>query len=122
MSSSPLQSSPIVRKSLDIFLDNKKKRNYLKWGTINTVILSVLMYDIKNKCPFAYSKWYYIEYVVAGLFALSVLYYFTKFMFLWLTFEPIKGTQAQRKLLHFEDGGKLTGEFSEKVRFNMDYV
>lgn len=105
MNTSPLQSSPIVKKGLDIYLINKKKRNYLKWGSMNAVILSVLMYDIKNKCPFAYSKWYYIEYIVAGLFALSVLFYFTKYLFLWLTFEPIKGTQAQRKLLHFDDGG-----------------
>lgn len=111
MNTSPLQSSPIVKKGLDIYLTNKKKRNYLKWGSMNAVILSVLMYDIKNKCPFAYSKWYYIEYIVAGLFALSVLFYFTKYLFLWLTFEPIKGTQAQRKLLHFDDGGNFNIDF-----------
>lgn len=108
MSTSPLQSSPLVKKGLDIYLENKNKRNYLKWGTINAVFLAVMMYDIKNKCPFAYSNWYYIEYVAAGLLALSVLYYFIKYIFLWLTFEPIKGTQAQRKLLHFDDGGNLT--------------
>lgn len=105
MSTSPIESSPIVKKSLDIYLENKKKRNYLKWGSINAVFLSVMMYDIKNKCPFAFSKWYYLEYTIAGILALCVLYYFTKFIYLWLTFEPIKGTQAQRKLLHFEDGG-----------------
>lgn len=108
MNTSPLQSSPIVKKGLEIYLMNKKKRDYLKWGTINAVILSVMMYDIKNKCPFAYSKWYYIEYIVAGFLALSVLYYFIKYMFLWFRFEPIKGTPAQRKLLHFEDGGMNT--------------
>lgn len=105
MNTSLLQSSPIVKKGLDIYLMNKKKRNYLKWGSINTLILSVMMYDIINKCPFANSNWYYIEYFVAGLFAFSVLYYFIKYLVLWLTFEPIKGTQAQRKLLHFDDGG-----------------
>lgn len=112
MNTSPLQSSPIVKKGLDIYLINKKKRNYLKWGSINAVILSVIMYDIKNKCPFAYSKWYYIEYIAAGLFALSVLYYFLKYMFLWLTFEPIKGTTAQRKLLHFDDGGNTITKYN----------
>lgn len=106
MSTSLLQSSPIVKKSLDIYLDNKKKRNYLKWCAINCVFLSILMYDIRNKCPFASSKMYYIEYMVAGVFALSALFYFIKYMVLWLTFEPIKGTQAQRKLLHFDDGGE----------------
>lgn len=115
MSASPLQSSPIVKKSLDIYLDNKNRRNYLKWGFINAMILSVLMYDIKNKCPFSYSNWYYVEYVTAGLLAFSVLYYFTKFLFIWLTFEPIKGTQAQQKLLHFEDGGKYQFQSDSEV-------
>lgn len=64
------------------------------------------MYDIKQKCPFAFTKWYYLEYAAAVLLALSVFFYFTKYIYLWLTFEPIKGTQAQRNLLHFEDGGK----------------
>lgn len=123
MSASPLQSSPIVKKSLDIYLDNKNRRNYLKWGFINAMILSVLMYDIKNKCPFSYSNWYYVEYVTAGLLAFSVLYYFTKFLFIWLTFEPIKGTQAQQKLLHFEDGGKYQFQSdshdSERLKFEL---
>lgn len=105
MTTSPLQSSPIVKKGLEIYLTNKKKRNYLKWGSINSLVLSVMMYDIMNTCPFAYSNWYYIEYIAAGVLAFSVLYYFCKYLVLWFTFEPIKGTQAQRKLLHFDDGG-----------------
>lgn len=106
MSGSPLQASPIVNKGLDIYLKNKHKRQYLKWGLINAILLAAVMVDIRNKCPFAYSNWYYAEYVVAGVLSLSVSYYFMKYVHIWLTFEPIKGTLAQRKLLHFDDGGK----------------
>lgn len=104
--SSPNHSSPIVHKSLDIYLKNKQKRSYLKWGSINALILSIVMLDINNKCPFAFSYWFYLEYAIAGLLSLSVLYYFMNFVYTWLTFEPIKGTLAQRKLLHFNEGGK----------------
>lgn len=112
MNTSPLQSSPLVRKGLDIYLENKKKRNFIKWGSINAIILSVMMYDINKKCSYAQSKWYYIEYGIASLLALSVFYYFIKYMLMWLRFEPIKGTQAQRKLLHFEDGGNICKEIA----------
>lgn len=105
--SSPNQSSPIVHKSLDIYLKNKQMRNSLKWGSINLLLLSFVMFDINNKCPFAFTYWFYAEYAVAGLLGLSVLYYFTCYIYFWLTFEPIKGTPAQRRLLHFEDGGKV---------------
>lgn len=107
MTTSPLQSSPLVKKSLDIYLENKKMRNCIKWGSINAVVLSVMMYDINKKCPFAQSNWYYIEYGIAGLLALSVFYYFIKYMLMWFRFEPIKGTHAQKNLLHFEDGGNM---------------
>lgn len=103
---SPHQSSPIVGKGLDIYLQNKQKRNILKWGTINVLVLSVILFDISNKCPYAFSKWYYVEYVAAAILSLSVLYYFSKYFYFWITFEPLKGTSAQQKLLHFDDGGK----------------
>lgn len=105
--SPPNHSSPIVRKGLDIYLKSKRKRQYLAWGSINAVLLSIIVYDIRNKCPFAYSKWYYVEYAIAAFLGLSVLYYFSKYIFLWLTFKPIRGTQLQRKLLSFEDAGKI---------------
>lgn len=106
MSTSPLRASPIVNKGLDTILKNKRKRGYLKWGAINALFLSIVMFDIKNKCQFSYSNWFYTEYVVAGVLSLSLLYYFLKYFYVWLTFEPIRGTPAQRRLLHFDDGGK----------------
>lgn len=108
-STSSPSRSPIVDKSLGIYLQAKTSRSDLKWGTINVVLLSILLFDLSNKCPYAFSKWYYLEYAAAGLLGLSVLYYFSRYFFFWFTFEPINGTQEQRKLLHFDDGGKYGG-------------
>lgn len=99
--------SPIVEKTLRIHLQTKTSRNDLKWGSINVALLSILLFDISNKCPFAFSNWYYIEYAAAILLGLSVLYYFSRYFFYWFTFEPIKGTQEQRRLLHFSEGGEF---------------
>lgn len=102
------RKSPIVDKGLDINLQKKINRNSMKWGSINTLILSIILYDIKNKCPYSFSNWYYVEYAAAVLLGLSVLYYFLRYFCYWLTFEPLKGTTEQRRLLHFNEGGKIT--------------
>lgn len=104
---SPRQQSPIVRKGLDIILQNKEKYNYLKWGTINVLILSLLLIDITNRCPYSFSNWYYVEFVAAVILSLSIVFYLFKYLLFWITFEPVKGTAAQQKLLHFDDGGNL---------------
>lgn len=110
MSTSPQHFSPIVKKGIDIYLQNKQRRQYLQWGSANAVLLAMIMYDIRNQCQFAQSKWYYLEYVIAGMLGLSTLYYFAKYFVVWLTFDPIKGTQLQRRLLHFENNGKAAFE------------
>lgn len=120
MSCSPTKASPIVKKGLDIYLKNKQKRGYLKWGSLNAVLFAIVLYDIKNKCPFTFSNWYYVEYVFAGLLSLSVFYYFTKYIYVWLTFEPIKGTPAQRKLLRFDDGGEYY--CSNRMKLNRQLI
>lgn len=104
---SPRQVSAIVQKGLDINLQKKQKRTYLKWGTINVLILSLLLIDITNRCPYAFSNWYYVEYAAAVVLSLSIVYYLCGYLFFWITFEPVKGTAAQQKLLHFDDGGKF---------------
>lgn len=106
--SSIVRKSPIVDKGLQIYLQKKTNRSALKWGSLNIVILSIILFDIKNKCPYAFSNWYYLEYATAVLLGLSVAYYFAKYFYSWLTFEPLKGTSQQRRLLHFDEGGKLT--------------
>lgn len=103
-----LEQSSIVKNGLRIYLQNKQMRTFLKWGIINIAVLMIVLFDLSSKCPYALSKWFYIEYVAAALLGLSTLYYFSKYFYLWITFEPINGTIEQKHLLHFDDGGKFS--------------
>ncbi|XP_055605451.1 transmembrane protein 209 isoform X2 [Uranotaenia lowii] len=99
---SPTQRSPLVDRTLDLYLTNRRSRECLKWGTINVAILSVLLFDISNKCPYAFSNWYYLEYAASAILGCSVLYYFGRYFFYVFCREPLKGTEQQRKLLKFD--------------------
>lgn len=101
----PNERSEVVDKGLDIQLHTKTSRHALKWGLINVVILSVLMMDISNRCPFTYSKWFYVEYAAAGFLAISVLYQFGRYFHFIFSFQPIRGTVEQKRLLQFNDTG-----------------
>lgn len=104
-SRSPLQKNAIVDKGLSIYLQTRRKKYALKWGIINTLILLILLLDISSKCPYACSKWYYAEYMFAGLFGFSVAYNFSRYFYFLFSFDPIRGTDEQRKLLQFNENG-----------------
>ena len=65
-------------------------------------LLSVLLFDISNKCPYSFSQWYYLEYAAAAILGLSVVYYFGRYFYYVFSKEPLRGTEFQRKLLKFE--------------------
>lgn len=101
----PPKSSTIVQKGLNINLQNKQMRNYLKWASLNVLVLTILLMDLSNKCPYAFSHWYYVEYAAAALLMLSIFCYTLKYVYYLLTFDPIKGTSDQKRLLHFDEAG-----------------
>lgn len=104
--STPTKPSEIVAKGLELQLKAKQARQHLKWGAIHLGILAVLLFDIFNKCPYSFSQWYYVEYTAAVLVALSAFVYFLRYLFFAFSFEPIKGTLAQRDLMQFDEKGK----------------
>lgn len=99
----PTKRNQIVEKSLDLQMEAKMAKKSLIWGSINILLLAILLFDISNKCPFAVSKWYYIEYAAAGILAASVLCNFFKYLFYVLGKESVEGTKEQKNLLGFED-------------------
>lgn len=92
-----------MEKSLEFHLRTKKKKECVKWGGINATLLAILVFDISYKCPYSFSKWYYVEYAAIAILSLSVLCYLLKYLFYVLSSEPIKGSEIQRDLLHFDD-------------------
>ena len=80
----------------------KISRECFKWGSVNILLLSIVLFDISNRCPYASSKWYYVEYIAAGLLGLSAFYYFARYFYYLFCLEPVKGSEEQRKLLKFD--------------------
>ncbi|KXJ84119.1 hypothetical protein RP20_CCG017529 [Aedes albopictus] len=99
---SPSLRSPLVDRTLDLKLNIRRARECLVWGSINVGLLSVLLFDISNKCPYSFSQWYYLEYAAAAILGLSVVYYFGRYFYYVFSKEPLRGTEFQRKLLKFE--------------------
>lgn len=85
-------------------LNNHKKSQSLKWGAVNTLLFSIIIFDIRNKSPFDFSNWLYLEYAASMILASSMFYYFARYFYYLFSFEPLHGTDAQRKLLKFKDG------------------
>ncbi|XP_035794711.1 transmembrane protein 209-like [Anopheles albimanus] len=96
------QRSPIVNRTLELNLNKKRSRECLRWGTVNVLLLSMLLFDISNKCPYAFSHWYYVEYAAAAILGSSMLYYYGQYFYYLFSAEPIRGTEQQRRLLKFD--------------------
>ncbi|XP_067646124.1 transmembrane protein 209 isoform X2 [Eurosta solidaginis] len=98
-------SSPnkLVERGLDLHLRAKRAKECLRWGSINVVLLAVLLFDISNQCPYAHSKWFYLEYLAAALTGLGAFSCFLKYFLYIFHTNPILGTKEQKNLLKFED-------------------
>ncbi|TMW52904.1 hypothetical protein DOY81_002020 [Sarcophaga bullata] len=100
---SPLKQNALVEQSLDLKYRATKAHYYLRWGSFNVVVLAFLMFDISNKCPYAESKWYYVEYAVATIAGLSMLACFFKYFLYVFHTQPLQGTRQQKSLMKFDD-------------------
>lgn len=98
-----MTKNEILNKSLDLQLKTNQVRNYLKWGFINFIILIILWTDISNQCYYITSKWLYVEYAIIGLVTINLIVYILKYIYHLITFDPVKGTIEQKKLLEFDD-------------------
>ena len=93
ISSSPLTHCQVVERGLDLKLRTEKARYCLKWGTINVVLLAALLFDISNKCRSTNSFWWYVEYGLAAIMALSVFACFLKYFLCIYHTDSIHGEQ-----------------------------
>lgn len=95
--------SPVVNKSLDLRLWSKLSRDALKWSLLHAAILGILVYDVSNKCKYADSKLYWIEYFSIAIVSASLFYYIVRYIYYSVIWEPVVGTSDQKRLLQFED-------------------
>uniref|UniRef100_A0A336K9D8 CSON005613 protein n=1 Tax=Culicoides sonorensis TaxID=179676 RepID=A0A336K9D8_CULSO len=93
----------LLNQSLTRQVINNHKRNCVIFGSINAVLLSIIWFDISQKCPYSFSYWYYCEYAAAGILSLSLIYYILSYMYHRYFVSPLKVTEDQRKLLRLDE-------------------
>uniref|UniRef100_A0A182Y2C3 Uncharacterized protein n=1 Tax=Anopheles stephensi TaxID=30069 RepID=A0A182Y2C3_ANOST len=99
---SPVQCSPIVNRTLELNLSRKRSKECLRWGTVHILLLSVVLFDISNKCSYSFSNLYYVEYIAAAMLSCSMVYYYSCYFYYLFSTEPIRGTEQQRRILKFD--------------------
>nr|NP_648968.2 uncharacterized protein Dmel_CG6479, isoform A [Drosophila melanogaster]AAF49357.1 uncharacterized protein Dmel_CG6479, isoform A [Drosophila melanogaster]ADA53598.1 FI08815p [Drosophila melanogaster]AOQ09981.1 CG6479-RA [synthetic construct] len=97
---SPLSKNPVVQRSLDLRLQGAQARHYLKWCSINVVLLSLLLFDLWQACRSAYrTYWFLAECTITTLIGLSALACFGKYLWLWFGGDQVTGSDIQKWLL-----------------------
>lgn len=114
---SPHYKSPVVNRALNAYLVIKQRRDAFKLGLLNLFLISVVLFDLSNKCPNQFSKWFYLEYVAAVVLSLSVLYYFGRYFYLKFSFGTIETTVEQKALMSSTDTGLLNSpKYNESIK------
>lgn len=101
----PRQSRQLARFNVQESLEHRQKRvearNYLKWGFINIILLTLISFDLWQTClSMRNSLWYQTEFSVAICISLSAAACVGKY-FWWLLLDsaPLCVTEVQRCLL-----------------------
>ncbi|EDV39734.1 uncharacterized protein Dana_GF24321 [Drosophila ananassae] len=101
---SPLRKSPVVQRSLDFRLRSAQARHYLKWCSINVLLLSLLLFDLWQACRTVYrTYWFLLECTITSVVGLSAVACFVKYLWLWCGGDQVIGTDYQKYLLDGKD-------------------
>ncbi|KAG5310304.1 TM209 protein, partial [Acromyrmex insinuator] len=101
-----LTPKPQVQQLLDLRQMQCKARNSIMWFFINGVLLSIIVFDIFYG-GFAYKPIYWIEWCLASLFALNVVYHIIQYTWAILNLKPITLNSKQRPLLGVSEDDPL---------------
>lgn len=71
MSLSP--NSSLVRRTIDLNYENKKRANSLKWIAVNGILFAIFIYDLSCKCPGYTSILHYVELGLATVLAANLI-------------------------------------------------
>ncbi|KAH8380194.1 hypothetical protein KR009_009440, partial [Drosophila setifemur] len=120
--SSPLSRNPLVQRSLDLRLRSSQASHYLKWCSINLVLLSMLLFDIWKTCRSAQDSFCFkAECCAATLVCLSTVACFGKYVWLWVGGDPVVGTDSQKCLLDGKDDNSFRTVFARPSKKNRSY-
>ncbi|XP_017059140.1 transmembrane protein 209 [Drosophila ficusphila] len=119
---SPLSRNPVVQRSLDLRLRGAQARHYLKWCSINVVLVSLLLLDIWQACRSVYrTYWFLAECTITTLMALSALACFGKYLWLWFGGDQVIGTDSQKCLLDGQEENSFRTVSTRAVKKPRNY-
>ncbi|XP_050462419.1 transmembrane protein 209 [Cataglyphis hispanica] len=101
-----LTPKPQVQQLLDLRQTQTKARNSITWFFINSVLLSIIVFDIVYGGP-AYKPVYWIEWCLASIFGLNALYHIIQYTWATLSLKPIALSPKQRPLLGITEDDPL---------------
>ena len=112
----------VVDKSLDAYLSVKKGQNALKWGTLNMVLLSIIVFDLMKEKDFDWKNnndkliIFAIELLALLILAISLLANFVTFIKCNYFVDLVVGSEQQRNLLNLDAKSfKIENKTDKKV-------
>lgn len=112
----------VVDKSLDVYLSVKKGQNALKWGTLNMILLSIIVFDLMKEND---SDWknnndkliiFAIEVLALLILAISLFANLVTFIKCNYFVDIVVGSEQQRNLLNLDAKSfKIESKTDKKV-------
>lgn len=93
----------MVTNTVKLRFQLKQRRDSLFWAFFCICLLCIIAYDLRDRCPFSFSKLYYIEYGAATILLLSLFYNSLRYVYYVFSAKSIHGDFEQRTLLGFSD-------------------
>lgn len=112
----------VVDKSLDAYLSVKKGQNALKWGTLNLVLLSIIVFDLMKEKDFDWKQnndkliIFAIELLALLILSISLFANFVTFIKCNYFVDLVVGSEQQRNLLNLDAKSfKIESKTDKKV-------
>lgn len=112
----------VVDKSLDVYLSVKKGQNALKWGTLNLILLSIIIFDLMKENDFDWKNnndkliIFAIEVLALLILAISLFANFVTFIKCNYFVDIVVGSEQQRNLLNLDAKSfKIESKTDKKV-------
>nr|CAH7720818.1 unnamed protein product [Callosobruchus chinensis] len=102
----PGKQSPVLERTL---LINQKRRNIrrsLIWGSMNFMLMCLVLYDLSYACPLYVNYYHYAEYAIVVILMINILYHIANFVkYTYGNLEPVTITSEQKRFLGIKDSG-----------------
>ncbi|VEN39396.1 unnamed protein product [Callosobruchus maculatus] len=100
----PGKQSPVLERTL---LVNQKRRNIrrsLIWGSMNFMLMCLVLYDLSYACPLYVNYYHYAEYAIVVILMINIFYHIANFVkYTYGNPEPVTITSEQKRFLGIKD-------------------